>query len=343
MSAAGHLNLLSLHELLELTGAEQFDVSGAAEGFLLSAPAEADQGSVVVAWQRASLEEAMARGAGLLVVPEQLQELVADRPHLIVQDARLALARLSAAAKPAARPAAGIHPSAVVHPSATVAADAVIGPGCVIAAEATVGPGSVLGASCTLGERSSIGADCRLDAGVHLYHDVKLGNRVILQSGVVLGADGFGFAAGAAGAVRIEHLGRVELADDVEVGANSSIDRATLGVTSVGARTKIDNLVQIGHNVQIGTDCLITGQCAIGGSTVIGNRVTLAGNAAIADHVVIEDDAVIGALSGVNKRVPAGEFWFGIPALPQRQWIRRRYLNNRLEEIWAFVRKERGK
>lgn len=343
MSAARSLNPLTLVRLVELTAGTPADVEDRDQSWLLSGPDTAGSDQLTVVWTRDSLETALAAGAGLLVLPAELAELASGHPRVVVRDARLALAQLSRAARPPGTNPPGIHESAVVHESALIAPGASIGPNCTVAADVTIGGGSTIGAGSTIGERTVIGTDCRIDAGVHIYHDVTLGNRVILQSGAVLGADGFGFALSPAGALRIEHLGRVELDDDVEVGANSSIDRATLGVTSVGARTKIDNLVQVGHNVRIGSDCLIIGQSAIGGSTVIGNRVTLAGNAAIADHVVIEDDATIGALSGVSKRVPKGEFWFGIPAVPQRQWVRRQYLSNRLEEIWAFVRKERGK
>lgn len=343
VSATRSLTPLTLARLVELTEGTPADVTENDQHWLLSGPDSAGADQFTVVWTRDSLETALAAGAGLLVLPADLSEHAAGHARIVVRDARLALAQLSAAAKPQSTARTGIHESAVVHESARIDPGASIGPNCTVAADVTIGAGSIIGAGSTIGERSVIGTDCRIDAGVHVYHDVILGKRVILQSGAVLGADGFGFAMSPAGAVRIEHLGRVELGDDVEVGANSSIDRATLGVTSVGARTKIDNLVQVGHNVRIGSDCIIIGQSAIGGSTVIGNRVTLAGNAAIADHVVIEDDATIGALSGVSKRVPKGEFWFGIPAVPQRQWIRRQYLSNRLEEIWAFVRKERKK
>ncbi len=333
---------LSLEQLLTFT---EGALKGAAVepdgGYLLAAPEVADSGSVAVVWTRDSL--AAARDAGLLVVSDSLEHHAGDRPRVLVPDARSAFARIARELLPRRSGGQGIAATARVDPQASVHPTATLGDFVSIAAGASVGARSQIGPGSSLGERSSIGEDCLLHAGVHVYHDVEVGDRVILHSGVVLGADGFGFVATEAGPLKIEHLGGVSIGDDVEIGANSAVDRATLGTTSIGARSKLDNLVQVGHNVTIGSDCLIVGQSAIGGSTRIGDRVTLGGNAAIADHVVIEDDAVIGALSGVNKLVPQGEYWFGIPAVPHRSFARRQYLQGRLEEIWQHVREVRRK
>ena len=155
----------------------------------------------------------------------------------------------------------------------------------------------------------------------------------MLHSGAVIGADGFGYAASKRGALKIHHLGRVVLGDDVEIGANSCVDRATLGSTQIGARTKIDNLCQIGHNVTIGTDCFIAGSSAIGGSTTLGNRVIVGGSVGIIDHLSIGDDAQLGARALVNKDVPARGRWLGHPARPQREYVKQRSLLKRLESL----------
>lgn len=253
MSKHGNLTL-SLDRLLAVTGGQAFDVSDVPEtGFLLSEPAAADSSSVAVLWRRDGLRQAAA--AGLLVVNQELAEAATGKPRIVVDDARRALAQLSREFKPEVRLEAGIHPSAWVHADARVSATASIAAGVVIDGGASVGPGSVVMAGSTIGERSVIGSDCVIYAGVHIYHDVEIGDRVILHSGAVLGADGFGFATAPQGIIKIEHLGRVMVADDVELGANSTVDRGTIGPTVIGARTKIDNLVQIAHNVRIGSDC----------------------------------------------------------------------------------------
>ncbi len=330
---------LSLEQILAVTGGQPADVDGtAAASFELREPDRADEGSVAVLWRRESLEAAAT--AGLLVIDSSLDAAAAGRPRIVVANARHALAQLSSQIKPRAEVTPSIHPTATVHELAQVSAEASVGPGAVIGAEARIGPGSVIGAGSTIGERSVIGAGCTVQPGVHIYHDVTVGDRVILHSGAVLGADGFGFAGGPDGMVKIEHLGQVVISDDVEIGANSTVDRGTMGATFIGPRTKIDNLVQIAHNVRIGSDCLIAGQSAIGGSTVLGDRVTLAGNAALSDHINIGDGATVGGLSGVSKNVPAGEVWFGTPAMPYRAFARRQYLIGRLEQIWEFVRRQ---
>lgn len=207
-----------------------------------------------------------------------------------------------------------------------------------IGAGAVIGAGSRVGPGCVLGEGVTLGPDCVLHANVTLYPGTALGARVIVHSGAVLGADGFGYAFGPQGAVKIHHLGGVVIEDDVEVGANTCIDRGTLLDTRVGARTKIDNLCQIGHNVQIGPDCVIAGGSAIGGSTVLERGVLLGGAVAVTDHVRLGAGARVGGRSSVTKSVPAGETWAGYPAKPQRKWVRELYLIGKLEAIWASVR-----
>ncbi len=252
---------------------------------------------------------------------------------------RYALAGLVALFEP------GPHAPPGVHPMAAVAEDAVLGPEVSLGPFVSVGPAAEIGARTRILSHASIGAgarlgpDCLIHAGARVGEGVMLGARVILQAGAVIGADGFSYATpGLAsfeaarrsgdfhGVVnervrRIGSLGRVELGDDVEVGANSCIDRSNVGATRIGARTKIDNLCQIGHNIVIGEDCLISGKTGIAGSTRIGDRVVLGGAAMLADHIEIGDDAVVGGAAAVWKSVPAGQVWVGYPARPKSAYL----------------------
>jgi UDP-3-O-[3-hydroxymyristoyl] glucosamine N-acyltransferase len=255
-----------------------------------------------------------------------------------VVDPRLAFAQLTQLFAPAPQLALGRHPSASIHPSAQLATDVHIGPHVAIGAHVAIGPGTQVGASCVIGSGVTIGAHCLIYPNVTLYDGVQLGDRVIVHSGAVIGSDGFGYAQSDAGAVKIQHLGRVVVEADVEIGANTCIDRGTLGDTVIGSRSKIDNLCQIGHNVRIGTDCLIAGMVGISGSTTLGRGVVIGGGAGIGDHLTIGDGVTIGGRSGVSKDIPAGESWMGYPAQPFKKYARSLYLQGRLERIWQLVK-----
>jgi len=277
---------------------------------------------------------------GLLVISRDtaVPEALADVPVALVDSTRLALATLSAAFDVRPRPLPGVHDSATVAPDAVLDADVSVGPGVVIAAGARIGEGSRLLAHSYVGAGAVLGRACVLHPHATVYDGVVLKDGVILHAGAVIGADGFGYAASPRGAVKIRHLGGVELGDDVEIGANSAVDRGTLDDTVVGARTKIDNHCQVGHNVRIGSDCLIAGMTGIAGSVVIGDGVIIGGAVGIADHVTIGSGARIAGRSGITKDVPAGETWAGFPARPYRQYARALYLADRLEEIWQRVK-----
>lgn len=294
-------------------------------------------GCLVVAADAAAAERALQRGASALVVARGEAE-AALGAVIEVDDARLALAVLTALFDRRPEPAAGVHPRAVVADDARLADDVALGANTVIESGAQVGRGSRIGPNCTVGRGVRLGRDCRLHAGVVLYDGVELGDRVTLHSGCVIGADGFGYAAGPTGAVKIHHLGGVVVGDDVEIGANTAVDRGTLAPTRIGDRTKIDNHCQVGHNVRIGSDCLIAAMAALAGSTTIGDRTVIAGDVAVADHVTIGAGATIAGRSGVTKDVPAGETWAGFPAQPYRRWVRGLYLLGRLERMWETVK-----
>lgn len=278
---------------------------------------------------------------GLVVIGPgaDLPALTGDVRVVRVGEARLAFARLSELFDRRVPPATGRHAAAVVEQGAQVAADAAIGAGAVVARGAVIGPGSFIGHNSVVGDGSHVGAHCTVHANVTIYDGVHIGDRVIIHAGAVIGADGFGYAASATGAVKIRHTGGVVVNDDVEIGANTAIDRGTIDDTIIGARTKIDNLCQVGHNVTIGSDCLVAGTAAIGGSVVIGNGVVIGGNVAIADHVTIGNGARVAGRSGVTKNIPDGETWAGFPARHYRHYVRSLYLGDRLEQMWEYVKK----
>ena len=210
--------------------------------------------------------------------------------------------------------APGIHPTAVVAPSAKLGTGVSIQPNAVIEDGSIIGDRSVIGAGGYVGVGSQVGSDCLLYARVVIRERTRVGDRVILHPGVVLGADGFGFENIRGERQKIPQVGTVEIGDDVEIGANSCVDRGRFGTTCVGRGTKIDNLVQIGHNCVIGDHCVICAGTGIAGSVIVGNYVTMAGQVGVVGHLTIGDRAVIGAQSGVAHDVPAGAVVVGTPA-----------------------------
>ncbi len=277
-----------------------------------------------------------ASRAAAVILPESAP--AADRPTLRTPNPYLALARALAAFHPAERVAPGIHATAVVGADARVDAGAFVGPLCVISPGAEIGAGSVLDAQVFVGAEVRIGRDCRIFPQVTLRERTELGNRVTVHAGAVIGADGFGYAREGARYVKIPQVGRVVLEDDVEIGANVTIDRATLGATRIGRGTKIDNLVQIAHNVRVGEDTVIVAQVGVSGSSQIGSRVTLAGQVGVVDHVRIGDDAVVGAQAGVTKEVPPGAIVLGSPAVPHLEFKRQLAATARLPLLGKALR-----
>ncbi len=274
--------------------------------------------------------------AGAVLMSEALP--LVDRPSLRTPNPLLAFARALCLLHPGAVPAPGIHPSAVVSPDARVAQTVSIGPLCVVGPGTEIGAGTLLEMQVSVGKGVRIGRDCRIFAQVVLREDVVVGDRVIIHSGTVIGADGFGFARDGRRYVKIPQVGRVVIEDDVEIGANAAVDRATLGETRIGRGTKIDNLVQIAHNVRVGEDTVIAGQVGVSGSTRIGSRVTLAGQAGIVDHVEIGDDVIVGAQAGVSKDIPKGGVVLGSPAIPHVEFKRQVAAVARLPELRKALR-----
>ena len=260
--------------------------------------------------------------------------LLADNPYL-------AFARAVELFHPPERLPEGISPLASIHPSARIGGGATVSPFAVVEEGVSVGDRTVLYPGVYLGKGVEVGEDCLLYPNVVLYHGVRAGSRVILHAGCVIGSDGFGFVPAAEGYRKIPQVGTVEIGDDVEIGANTTIDRATLGVTRVSRGTKLDNLVQVGHNVVIGEDTVIAAQAGISGSCRIGRRVMIGGQAGLAGHIEIDDGVMLGAKSGVPASLKASESraWTGIPAMPHPVWLRLAKLLPKLPELFRRVRR----
>jgi UDP-3-O-[3-hydroxymyristoyl] glucosamine N-acyltransferase len=266
----------------------------------------------------------------------------ATRALLLVDDADLALARvLELFTPPLHAPERGVHPSACVHPSAAVGAGAAIGPHCVVGPRARVGEHCVLHAGVFLGADVHVGPGTVLHAGVRILDRCTVGAQCILWPGVVIGADGFGYrpAPGGRGLVKIPHAGHVEIGHQVEIGANSCVDRGKFGATTIGDGTKIDNLCQIGHNCSIGRAVIICGMTGIAGSVTIGDGAILAGHVGIADNLTIGPRATIAAKSALMNDVPAGETWFGYPAQRHRDMMRSLAVLRDLPDLARTVRR----
>jgi UDP-3-O-[3-hydroxymyristoyl] glucosamine N-acyltransferase len=253
-------------------------------------------------------------------VPARTTVLVAPEPYrAFVTVARTLFPealRPSAMSQPSGRGAGAlVDPAARLEAGVTVDAGAVVGP------RAEIGSGTVIGANAVVGPDVRIGRDCVIGAGATLFHAL-LGDRVILHPGVRLGQDGFGYVPGQRGHLKVPQVGRVIVQDDVEIGAGTTIDRGASRDTMIGEGTKIDNLVQIGHNVTVGRHCLIAGQAGISGSVTLGDFVMLGGKAGLADHLTVGEGAQIGAHAGVMHDVPAGAQWIGAPARPVKEFFR---------------------
>jgi UDP-3-O-[3-hydroxymyristoyl] glucosamine N-acyltransferase len=249
-----------------------------------------------------------------------------------------AFIRLAAqVAPPAVSYKAGAHPTAIIAPTAKLGKDVSVQPHAVIEDGVIIGDRTVIGAGSYIGHGSHLGADCLLYARVSLRERTIIGDRVILHCGVVLGADGFGFESTGGKHRKIPQVGHVEIGDDVEIGANTTIDRGRFGRTRVGQGTKIDNLVQIGHNCAIGDHCLICALVGIAGSTIIGNQVIIAGQVGVAGHLTIGDKSTVMAQAGVTKDVPAGTMMLGAPAMPHKEFKRVNAAIQRLPETLAKI------
>lgn len=297
-----------------LSGVDSLEMAGAGDLTFIR-----DDG-FVAGWPGSKAAAAIVTRGGRLADAQATSDA---RPRLVVANADVALIRvlqMFAPEQPKHEP--GVHASAVVDPTAKVDVTASIGPCCVIGAGAKIGAGAILESNIAIGTDAVVGAGTLLHPGVVIGDRCTVGARCELHANVSIGADGFGYVpnpkpTGAHDAVlKIPHIGNVRVGDAVEIGANSCVDRGKFGATTIGDGTKIDNLVQIGHNCRIGKCCLICGHVGLSGSVTLGDGAILAGKVGVSDGITIGAGARVGANSGVMNDVPAGETWFGAPAMP---------------------------
>jgi UDP-3-O-[3-hydroxymyristoyl] glucosamine N-acyltransferase len=310
----------TLGELAERIGA---DLRGAADirvvGVAPLDEARPDEVSFVGHPRYAPLA-AVSRAAAL-IVDASCKEL--ERPLLLSNNPHLTFARAAALFAKPPRLAAGVHDTAYTGPGIVFGDDVAVGPLAHVGADCQIGPRTLICGGAYLGDGVVIGADCIIHSRVVILDACRIGDRVIVNSGAVIGSDGFGFVQDEQGHhFKIPQMGIVQIDDDVEIGANSTIDRATLGKTWIRKGTKIDNMVHIAHNVVVGEHCLLVAQVGIAGSTQLGNHVVIAGQTGVLDHVTIGDRARVAAKSAVAHSIKAGEDMAGIPAVPIKEWMR---------------------
>jgi UDP-3-O-[3-hydroxymyristoyl] glucosamine N-acyltransferase len=288
--------------------------------------------------------QAAASAAGALLVGRDVPPELASGPHtprrdlLVVDDPAFALARLLAHLTPQGGPEPGVHPTAVLAPDCSVDPTAHVGPYAVIGAGSRIGAAAAVHALVVVGRGCTVGEGAVLHPHAVLYDGTEVGPRSVIHAGTVLGSDGFGYATHGGAHHKVPQLGRVVVEEDVEIGAGSTIDRATLGETRIGAGTKIDNLVQVGHNVRVGKHCILCGQAGIAGSARLGDYVVLAGQAGVSGHIDLGDGAQVAAKSAALGPVPARTQVAGIPAVEMRRWKRQTVLLSRLEEMSRRLR-----
>lgn len=305
----------------------------------LSPPLLADASTLALALSEEEIHNLQMSDAKAALVPlgvslEHISTIEVERP-------RLAMMKLLHLFYTPPQSYAGIHPSAVVDPTAEIGENVSIGANVVVARNAKIGKNTKLIANVYIGQGVKIGDNCLFHPGVNIGDFVKIGNNVIIHHGASIGADGFSFVTETQGTVeaakeqgnlegdfkqqkiyKIPSIGSVEIKDDVEIGANATIDRGTVENTVIGKGTKIDNLVMIAHNCKIGENCMIISQVGVAGSCNVGDRVVLAGQVGMADHVNIGEDSIVMAQSGVSKSIPRKSIVFGTPAMPRKEYIK---------------------
>ncbi len=312
---------MRVRELAEWLGAT-FEGDGEKE-LTGAAPLESAGGSeLAFVGSRKAAEQAEGSGAGCLLVPPEWPG-PGCRTVVRVPNPRTAFARALSRFYPSAEIQPGIHPSAVIGKDVELGARVYVGPHAVIGDGSRVGPGTSIGAGCVLGRRVAIGEACVLHPQVTIYDNVDIGRGVILHSGAVIGADGFGYAMEGDRWHKFPQVGRVELGDFVEIGANCCVDRAALGVTSIGEGTKLDNMVHVGHNCRIGRHVVVAAQTGFSGGVVVEDYAVIGGQVGIGDKARIESRATLGSGCGVltSKIVRRGETVWGTPARPLRQHL----------------------
>ena len=344
-----------LEEISEIVGGILTKVSDASID-KLRPPLLSDETSLALALSEEEIENIAKTQAKVALVPlgvnfEHISTIEVERP-------RLAMMKLLHLFYDAPDAPVGIHPTAVIHPEAKIGEIVSIGPNVVVSRNCVIGNNTKLLANIYIGKNCKVGENCLFHAGVNIGDNSQIGNRVVLQHGVSIGADGFSFVtekpdvieqARQEGSIKesntqqkvykIPSIGGVVIADDVEIGANTCVDRGTIENTYIGPQTKIDNLVQIGHNCKVGGACMIVSQVGLAGSCKIGDRVVLAGQAGLADHLEIGSDSIVMAKAGVTKSFPEKSIIIGAPAVPRKDFIKQLKMLKSAEEVVAKFKK----
>jgi len=323
-----NLKDLAARHKLKLVGDGSIEITG------ITAPETAGEHDLVLALEEAFLDSAQKSSAAAIVAGEFAEKTTSSKPLLIAKNPKLTFARIAENLERGREAVTGVHPNAVVHSTAKLGERVAVGPNVLIGAEVTIGDGTRIAAGVVVHSRAVIGRHCRIGSNVVIHSSVTMGDRVAVQAGSVLGSDGFGYVRDPqTGAyVKFPQIGRLEIADDVEIGAVCTIDRGALGATVVGTGTKLDNLVHIGHNVRIGKNVVIAAQTGISGSVVIEDDCVIGGQVGIGDHVVIKRGVVLGSAAGVLPHKvlqPGDEPYWGTPAQP---------LSKHLKELAAVRR-----
>jgi UDP-3-O-[3-hydroxymyristoyl] glucosamine N-acyltransferase len=314
------------YTLKELARELNLEVAGdsSVEVGAVASIAHAGISDLVFAEDDRALEEALASKAGAVIARESKN---GAKPVLLSPHPKLAFARAAALLHVSSGGGLGVHPTALVGKNVTLGLGASVGPHCTVEDNVTLGARTHIGPGCRIGANVEIGEQCKLYANVVVYSGTKIGHRAVIHGGVVLGSDGFGFVRDpeTGGYEKFPQRGTLEIGDDVEIGANTTIDRGALEATVIGDGTKLDNLVHIGHNVRVGRNVVIAAQTGISGSSVIEDGAVIAGQVGIADHVTIGAGAIMGAQSGVpsNKVIPSGPVvYWGTPARPIKGYLK---------------------
>lgn len=306
----------------------------------LAALSESEPGDLAfLGSQKYKSEVATARASVILLPSDFLGEPAPGQQFILVDNPSVALARVCARIEQQLwpKPAPGVHPTACVAADAQVSATATVGPFCIVESGAVIGDKVHLQGQTFIGRNAVIGADCWLMPGVIVATECQLGQRVRVQPGAVIGADGFGYEFSGGRHLKVPQVGNVVIGDDVEIGANTTLDRARFSRTLVGEGTKIDNLVQVGHNVIIGKHCLICAQVGISGSTRLGDYVVLGGQVGVGGHITIGSGVKAGGKAGITTDVAAGSVVNGNPAIPMMLERRVAVLQPRLPELFKRV------
>lgn len=297
----------------------------------------AEPGDLTFAENEVFFEKAIQSAASAILIDSDIS--TCSKTCIRVPQARVGFAKALALFFPEPAFSPGIHPSAVVAPSSKIDSTAHVGPHCIVGERVEIGPRAVLQGLNFIGEDSAIGEDTRLFPNTTLYAGTRIGKRVRIHSGAVLGSDGFGYVFDAGAHLKIPQVGTVIIHDDVEIGANTTIDRGAMEPTVIGRGTKIDNLVQIAHNVVVGEHSIIVAQAGVAGSTKLGRYVILAGQVGVAGHLEIGDRVTVAAQSGVMHNIPDGQKWLGSPAQPDRTAKRVILASLKLPEILQRIAK----